>query len=79
MDDLCYLSATEALRMFRSRQLSPVELMEAVIARAGEVEPSINAFADTITTPRWSRPVPPKPRTRNGRRHRERWRGSRSR
>src|SRR6202011_5464852 len=44
--DLCYLSATEALRMFRSKQLSPVELMEAVIARAGEVEPSINAFAD---------------------------------
>src|SRR6202162_6157425 len=47
MDDLCYLSAAEALRMFRSKQLSPVELMEAVIARAGEVEPSINAFADT--------------------------------
>jgi Asp-tRNA(Asn)/Glu-tRNA(Gln) amidotransferase A subunit family amidase len=47
MDDLCYLSAVEALRMFRSGQLSPVELMEAVIARAGQVEPSINAFADT--------------------------------
>jgi aspartyl-tRNA(Asn)/glutamyl-tRNA(Gln) amidotransferase subunit A len=47
MDDLCYLSATEALRMFRSKQVSPVELMEAVIARGGEVEPSINAFADT--------------------------------
>ena len=32
--DLCYVPATEALRMFRARDLSPVELMEAVIARA---------------------------------------------
>ncbi len=46
--DLCYLSATEALRLFRSRQLSPVELAEAVIARAEAVEPTINAFADTF-------------------------------
>src|SRR5256885_11942563 len=47
MDDLCYLSATEARRMFRARTLSPVELMRAVIAQAGKVEPSINAFAET--------------------------------
>ncbi len=46
-EDLCYLSATEALRRFRSRDLSPVELMEAVIARAEVVEPTINAFAFT--------------------------------
>jgi aspartyl-tRNA(Asn)/glutamyl-tRNA(Gln) amidotransferase subunit A len=46
MDDLHYLSATDALRMFRSRELSPVELMTAVIARAEKVEPTINAFAD---------------------------------
>jgi Asp-tRNA(Asn)/Glu-tRNA(Gln) amidotransferase A subunit family amidase len=45
--DLCYLSATEALAMFRSRALSPVELAEAVIARAEAVEPVINAFAAT--------------------------------
>ena len=44
MDDLHYLSATEALDLFRARQLSPVELMEAVIARAERVEPSVNAF-----------------------------------
>jgi len=44
--DLCYLSAAEALRLFRTRQLSPVELAKAVIARAEAVEPTINAFAE---------------------------------
>ena len=44
MDDLHYLSATDALRMFRTKELSPVELLEAVIARAEQVEPVINAF-----------------------------------
>ncbi len=46
MSDLHYLPATEALRLFRSRELSPVELMEAVIARAEAVEPVLNAFAE---------------------------------
>lgn len=46
MEDLFYLSAVEALRLFRARQLSPVELMEAVIARAEAVEPQVNAFAE---------------------------------
>ena len=47
MSDLHYLPATEALRLFRSRELSPVELVTAVIARAEAVEPAINAFAET--------------------------------
>lgn len=42
--ELCYLSAAEALSRFKARQLSPVELMQAVIARAAKVEPKINAF-----------------------------------
>jgi aspartyl-tRNA(Asn)/glutamyl-tRNA(Gln) amidotransferase subunit A len=45
--DLCYLSAVDALRAFRARQLSPVDLLEALIARADAVEPAINAFAET--------------------------------
>lgn len=45
---LCYLSATEALSMFRSRTLSPVELLKAQIARAEAVEPQINAFTETF-------------------------------
>jgi aspartyl-tRNA(Asn)/glutamyl-tRNA(Gln) amidotransferase subunit A len=48
MEDLVYLPAVEALRLFRARQLSPVELMEAVIARAEAVEPRVNAFAEQM-------------------------------
>jgi aspartyl-tRNA(Asn)/glutamyl-tRNA(Gln) amidotransferase subunit A len=47
MTDLHYLSATDALAKFRSKGLSPVELLEAVIARAEAVEPVINAFAES--------------------------------
>jgi amidase len=48
MTDLHYLSATEALRLFRSRELSPVELLDAVIARAESVEPLVNALCHTF-------------------------------
>ena len=47
MTDLHYLTAAEALRLFRARDLSPVELVGAVIKRAEAVEPVINAFAET--------------------------------
>ncbi|WP_406416828.1 amidase [Streptomyces sp. NBC_00873] len=46
LTDLAYLPATEALRRFRDRSLSPVELMTAVIARAEAVEPKVNALAE---------------------------------
>jgi len=42
--DLCYIPAHEALKRFRDRSLSPVELMRAVIARAEAVEPGLIAF-----------------------------------
>ena len=44
--DLCYLPATRVLELFRSRELSPVDLMHAVIARTEAVEPKINAFTE---------------------------------
>ncbi len=44
MSELHYLSATRAREMFASRELSPVELMDAVIARAERIEPTVNAF-----------------------------------
>lgn len=47
MRELPLLTATEALARFGAHDLSPVELMEAVIARAEELEPRINAFTDT--------------------------------
>ncbi|WLQ44422.1 amidase [Streptomyces laculatispora] len=46
LTDIAYLPATEALRRFRDRSLSPVELMTAVIARAEAVEPKVNALAE---------------------------------
>lgn len=42
--DLHYLSAVEALALFRTKKLSPVELMTAIIARAEDVEPTVNAL-----------------------------------
>lgn len=46
-DDLCYLPAYRVLELFRARELSPMELMQAIIARAEAVNPRINAFTDT--------------------------------
>lgn len=45
--ELCYLTARGARQLFRSRQLSPVELLKEIVERAQEVEPAVNAFADT--------------------------------
>jgi aspartyl-tRNA(Asn)/glutamyl-tRNA(Gln) amidotransferase subunit A len=41
------MSATDALAAFAARTLSPVEVLDALAARADEVEPTINAFAET--------------------------------
>lgn len=45
-DDLSYLSATEALTKFASSDLSPVELLDAVLARAESISETVNPFAD---------------------------------
>jgi amidase len=46
-EPLHYLSASEALTAFSARELSPVELLEAAIARAEAVEPTVNALCHT--------------------------------
>ncbi|MCB2137395.1 MAG: amidase [Rhodobacteraceae bacterium] len=46
-NDLCYLSATDALAAFRTKALSPVELLQAQIDRAATVEPRVNALTFT--------------------------------
>ena len=45
--ELCYLSATEVLDRFKAGSLSPVEYLDALIVRAEQTEPVINAFAFT--------------------------------
>jgi Asp-tRNA(Asn)/Glu-tRNA(Gln) amidotransferase A subunit family amidase len=47
VSDIAYLSATEALQRFRDRSLSPVELAQALIDRAADVEPTVNALCVT--------------------------------
>jgi aspartyl-tRNA(Asn)/glutamyl-tRNA(Gln) amidotransferase subunit A len=46
--DLPYLSATEARRLFEERELSPVELMRAVIEQAEQTEPVVGALTERI-------------------------------
>ncbi|MEC5191737.1 MULTISPECIES: amidase [unclassified Arthrobacter] len=48
MEELHYLDAATALRLFRARELSPVELMNAVIARTEEVNGEVNALTETL-------------------------------
>ena len=45
-DELNYLSATQALSHFKSGKLSPVELLDAVLARADDITETVNPFAD---------------------------------
>ena len=45
--ELCYLSAADALKRFKNRSLSPVELMQAVIDRCEQVNGPINALTET--------------------------------
>ena len=48
MNELHYLSATRALEMFRSHELSPTELLRATLERVDRVEPVINAFTERL-------------------------------
>lgn len=45
-EDLCYVSATEALGLFKAHTVKPSELLVALQARAERWNPSINCFAD---------------------------------
>ncbi len=43
-DELCFTPATTLARLIATRQVSPVAVTEAVLARAEQVEPALNMF-----------------------------------
>ena len=44
-DELSWLSALEITRLIRARKLSPVELVDALLARIDRAQPRLNAYA----------------------------------
>ncbi len=44
-EDLNYLPATQLAELIRTKQLSPVEYMQGLLARIATLEPKVNAFA----------------------------------
>ena len=46
--DLHYILATEALKRFKDKSLSPVELIKSIIERAEKINPKINAHNFTF-------------------------------
>ena len=42
--DLCFTPATELVKLYRARKVSPLEVMQAVLARIDEVNPAVNAY-----------------------------------
>src|SRR5262249_46181137 len=43
-DDLCFLPATELVRLYRMRKISPLEVVKAIFARIDAVNPTVNAY-----------------------------------
>jgi Amidase len=46
--EINYLTASDVLELFRTKKLSPVEYLRAVIAQCERVNPKVNAFTYTF-------------------------------
>ncbi len=42
--DLCSTSASDLVRLLRARKVSPLEAMQAVLARIDRINPALNAY-----------------------------------
>jgi Asp-tRNA(Asn)/Glu-tRNA(Gln) amidotransferase A subunit family amidase len=49
MDEVCWMPALELASRYRARELSPVEVVDAVLARIEQLNPRLNAFLTVIT------------------------------
>ena len=49
--DLCFVSAADLGRLYRQRRVSPLEVMEAVLARVDAVNPVLNAYVTLAREP----------------------------
>jgi Asp-tRNA(Asn)/Glu-tRNA(Gln) amidotransferase A subunit family amidase len=47
-DSLCWTPATELARMVRTKQISPVEIVDATLARIDRLNPRINAYCTVV-------------------------------
>jgi len=45
-NDICFTSATDLARLVKNREISPVEIMDAIISRIEQYNVLINAFSD---------------------------------
>ena len=67
-EDLCYLSASELLRRYGEKSLSPVDVTQATLARIERYDGAINAYclvaedealaAARLSEDRWNRGQP---------------------
>jgi len=42
--DLCFTPATELVKLYRAKKVSPLEVMQAVLTRVDQVNPQVNAY-----------------------------------
>src|SRR5262249_21794041 len=49
--DICFLPATKLARLYRARKVSPLEVMQAVLARIDAVNPVVNAYVTVAREP----------------------------
>ena len=47
-NELCYITADEAISAFKAKTLSPVELVDAIIDQSEKVNNTVNAFTYTF-------------------------------
>jgi amidase len=47
--DLCFTPAHELVRLYRLRKTSPLEVMQAVLARIAELNPRLNAYVTVVS------------------------------